>query len=408
MKKENTNNKYSTEYIRKYLEGKLPEQEMQALEKAALEDPFLSDAMEGIAESLNHPVSFESGVSVLQKRLIERVRENNRKSALVLLFLNWKIAASIIFILGIAVLTLTYFIRKNSITEIAKSRPLPVTRKTDSISSPSSLPSSSNADSNETSISFLPPVINKKRLHKERLSAGESYSNSDTVAQPASAISSVAKNDAETQITMESPKKKEEIKVEGFARTEDKNLSGNYIKGVVTDVKGNPIPHADVSIKGAKKRAVTDQAGFFKLYMIDPEFATEVMISSAGYESALELLKPDSSYTNLIKLSPASTALNEVTVEGYGTQNAALVSGWDAFKNYIDSNKKILTADSVLKGDEVVSFVLNNKNELSSFKIEKSISLVHDAEIIRLIKSAPPLKLMKGKKKRFQLSISFN
>lgn len=147
------------------------------------------------------------------------------------------------------------------------------------------------------------------------------------------------------------------------------------------------------------------------------------MISSTGYEPTLELLKPDSSYTNLIKLTPASTALNEVTITGYGiskkkdisgsiikvdTQYDAQVSGWIAFRNYIDSNKKILTADSVLKGDEVISFAVNNKSELSSFKIEKSLSPAHDAEIIRLIKAAPPLNLNKGKKKRLQLSITFN
>ncbi len=42
--------------------------------------------------------------------------------------------------------------------------------------------------------------------------------------------------------------------------------------------------------------------------------------------------------------------------------------GWDAFRNYIDSNKKILTADSVLKGIEVISFIVNNKNELSVYR----------------------------------------
>jgi hypothetical protein len=38
---------YSADDIRKYLEGQLTNAEMQAMEKAVLEDPFLSDAMEG-------------------------------------------------------------------------------------------------------------------------------------------------------------------------------------------------------------------------------------------------------------------------------------------------------------------------------------------------------------------------
>ncbi len=69
MKGEKDNIKYSTEDIRRYLDGQFSEQEMQALEKAALEDPFLSDAIEGIEESRNHPASFESGLEDLKKVL---------------------------------------------------------------------------------------------------------------------------------------------------------------------------------------------------------------------------------------------------------------------------------------------------------------------------------------------------
>jgi CarboxypepD_reg-like domain len=452
MKGEKNNLKYSAEDIRKYLTGQLSEQEMQALEKAALEDPFLSDAMEGIGESLNQKISFESDVEDLQERLTERIRGKNRNSGMVLLFSKWRIAASIIFILGIAVLTLTYINRKTPRNEIAKSTGkdsgivkadnLSAAKKTDSSVRPSLTKPVVISDSDKSDIALNQPVIREKKLRPEKLlslarqnkatdssmkkPAGNPVvyvfkPSSDSITKP-TAASSIAMDDV-ARITLDSEKRKAAFKTEGFDKTENKSLSGNYIKGVVTDDRGNPIPFADVSIKGAKKAAVTDKAGFFKLYTIDPGFATQVMISSTGYESASELLKPDSSYTNLIKLTPASTALNEVTIVGYGSvkkkditssttkpdnQYDAQVSGWVAFRNYIDSNKKILSADSVLRGDEVISFVVNNKSELSSFKIEKSLSPVHDAEIIRLIKAAPPLHVIRGKKKRFRLSITFN
>ncbi len=436
MKGEKNNIKYSAEDIRKYLDGQLSEMEMQALEKAALEDPFLSDAMEGIEESRNYKVSFESDVEDLQKRLTERIREKNRTSVMVLLFSKWRIAASVIFILGIAVLTLTYVNRKTRKTEIAKSPG----NDSGMVKAPSTTPSV-NSDSDKSEIALDQPVIREKKLRPKKLlsltqnkvpdspmikpaenpAASLSKPSSDSIAKPP-ALNSIASNDDIAQTTMEPEKRKAAFKTEGFEKSENKNFSGNYIKGVVTDDRGNPIPFADVTIKGAKKSVITDKAGFFKLYTIDPGFATQVMINSTGYEPALELLKPDSSYTNLIKLTPASTALNEVTITGYGSekkkdisssttkpdnQNVAQISGWDAFRNYIDSNKKILTVDSVLKGEEIISFVVNNKSELSSFKIEKSISPAHDAEIIRLIKEAPPLKINKGKKKRLQVNIEF-
>jgi hypothetical protein len=60
-----------------------------------------------------------------------------------------------------------------------------------------------------------------------------------------------------------------------------------------------------------------------------------------------------------------------------------------------------------MKGEEVISFVVNSKGEQSSFKVLKSVSPAHDAEIIRLIKSGPALKIRKGKKQVYQITISF-
>src|SRR5712671_499076 len=80
MQEEKNNNKYSAEYIRKYLDGQLSDQAMQALEKAALEDPFLADAIEGIEESRNHAVSFETGIADLKTKLTERISQKKRKT----------------------------------------------------------------------------------------------------------------------------------------------------------------------------------------------------------------------------------------------------------------------------------------------------------------------------------------
>ena len=54
----NDNNHFSAEYIRKYLEGKLPADEMHALEKAALDDPFLADAIEGMSMAFENEGEF--------------------------------------------------------------------------------------------------------------------------------------------------------------------------------------------------------------------------------------------------------------------------------------------------------------------------------------------------------------
>ena len=66
---------YSTADIQKYLEGKLSAVEMHVMEKAALDDPFLADAIEGVQEHLKHSkaASFNADLESLEKRLQEKV-----------------------------------------------------------------------------------------------------------------------------------------------------------------------------------------------------------------------------------------------------------------------------------------------------------------------------------------------
>jgi hypothetical protein len=109
---------FTTEYIRKYLDGQLSGPEMLAMEKAALEDPFLADAIEGYEESRKHPVSFESGVEAIQKKLAMRIRSSNRQTRMVWMFSHWKVAASVLFLLGITLFTVV-MVSNNRKTEIA-------------------------------------------------------------------------------------------------------------------------------------------------------------------------------------------------------------------------------------------------------------------------------------------------
>lgn len=228
MKGEKYNIKYSTEDIRKYLDGQLPEQEMQALEKAALEDPFLADAMEGIEESRNHKVSFESGVEDLQKRLTERIREKNRSSAMVLLFSRWRIAVSVIFILGLSIFALTYFNKKNSRTEIAKSgkndsemektSTLPNVNKTDTSARSPSIISAINTDSERSGIALNQKIAKEKRIRpKKLLSLTQNKVPDSGMIKPAEnpvaylSRPSIA-NDNVARITMDS--EKEEVRIQ--------------------------------------------------------------------------------------------------------------------------------------------------------------------------------------------------
>jgi hypothetical protein len=132
-------NLYSASDIQKYLRGELSAPEMHQLEKAALEDPFLADALEGmeIYPELPSARNFQEDLDELQQRLDNRVASKDGASTLRLFRPAWRIAAVIILLLGLGVTA--YFTLLNQVRR-DKSVAL-LERKTPSASS------SSTADS---------------------------------------------------------------------------------------------------------------------------------------------------------------------------------------------------------------------------------------------------------------------
>ncbi len=433
---EEKNNKYSAEYIRKYLDGELSDQAMQALEKAALEDPFLADAMEGFEESRKHSVSFESGVADLKTKLSERISRRKQKTGILIRLSKWPVAASFIIVIGLAVFTITLLnkkpkisqttVRPDSTASVFNNPPKENVNRNDSIKPDKRTvaPEGHSVASDEHAVASVKSLKTAKiseRKKDKTLSqkADESSFDQNTAKSPATVASGVFTDTLqETEKSEVLAKKDITLPLAAAAKNKDRaegysgiNINppgspeGNYIKGVVTDDKGMPIPFTKVNLKGTNRHVFTDTAGFFKLYMKDPRLAALIFVQPTGYESVSAELKPDSNITNTIQMRPSSVVLNRVTMLKYNKPSS--ISGWDTFYNYIDSNKKINSVDSLLKGEEIISFLLHPDGKLSSLRIEKSISKTHDAEILRLIQTAPALKSQEKKKQKCQLIIRF-
>jgi len=88
--------------IDKYLKGELSPAEMHALEKKALSDPFLADALEGAGTVT--PVEFEADLHHLQSALRERVGKKEERKVVSLWAWSARIAA------GLAVIAVATFI----------------------------------------------------------------------------------------------------------------------------------------------------------------------------------------------------------------------------------------------------------------------------------------------------------
>ena len=386
---------YSTDYLRKYLNGELSDKEMQALEKDALSDPFLSDAIDGLQEAGKHSSSFESGVADLQRRITKRVRENKRKRGIAFLFPRWQVAASVIVLASLTTLTII-LIKQNSVQKSISSVNKKDTQQVTAQPMPMVVQSNKDTIKLEKKADIAEPTPTKPP-EPNQISRGDGQEKGVAVNRfLAPAISS------------------------DYKKTRHRD-SLHYVQGLVLDDSGRAIAAASVSLSNEDKATVTDSNGYFKLYLNKEKKNREIAINSLGFKPVRATVPADSSLSKF-QMQNASGALNEVVVTGYATQRKKDVTGsatvvksenlqpegWQALNNYINENKKINSADSVLKGEEIISFEVNKKGKVSSIKIIKSISLSHDAEIIRLLKSGPKLRTADGKKQKYRISIFFN
>ena len=105
--KGNDKTNFDAEDIRRYLSGQMPDAERHALEKEALEDPFLADAIEGM--ELRLPVeNLNQDLANLHTRLERRLE--TKQKAIVAPF--YKIAAAAILFLLAGSLSILYFLNR--------------------------------------------------------------------------------------------------------------------------------------------------------------------------------------------------------------------------------------------------------------------------------------------------------
>ena len=109
------------------------------------------------------------------------------------------------------------------------------------------------------------------------------------------------------------------------------------IEGVVNDVKGLPLPGANVIIKGTKNGVLTDFDGIFK---IKAKIGDVLIISSLGFDK--KELKIQGNSIKIV-LGELNEALNEVVVIGYGT----------AKKKDLTGAVSSVRATSIEKGDPI-------------------------------------------------------
>lgn len=457
MSEENKHINYSAADIEKYLKGELSPSTMHAMEKAALEDPFLADAMDGYAVPAGDRAAgikdSQPDIDELRKRLSDRVKEKD--AAPVIRFSWWKVAAVVFVFLGAGWFYLAVN-SNNKVQGIAKSdtqqkEAVPVgaappdsdavaNKTTDSISSAAT----SDLAANDTK---KIEKANKQVTDYKKTAAGPpaataskpAVANADDLQKTPATEKEETKKDLAKNLTANRARKAEgnadQISsaapplADKSARAMPEQAPGktasavhvNTFNGTVVDQSNRPVANATVQIPNLNIATATNTEGKFSFQA--PDTALNVAVNSVGYESQNLRLSNSVAY-NQVTLKPASHALNEVVVTGFGSQkkqsmlskrkditinilDAEPSIDWNAYTAYLEKNKKLPEEMKDLHGDVVVSFVVDSKNELKNFRIEKSLNEQADAEAIRLIKEGPSWKLLKGKKAKASVIVKF-
>ena len=95
MDQSSGNKKYSAKDIERYHAGEMSPAEMHALEKAAMNDPFLADALEGYVFTSNAQGDLEN----IKKRLAEK---SQNKKIVPLFSQTWFRVAAVVMVLGVS------------------------------------------------------------------------------------------------------------------------------------------------------------------------------------------------------------------------------------------------------------------------------------------------------------------
>ena len=99
-KQHDINKQVDPELIRRYLAGQLDDKAMHLLERQAMDDPFLAEALEGFA---GHTPDQQANLSDLGRRLEKRVA---KKKVRAIHYVRWAAAAAILILLGVGVMKL--------------------------------------------------------------------------------------------------------------------------------------------------------------------------------------------------------------------------------------------------------------------------------------------------------------
>lgn len=427
MGNQSRNINYTFDDIQRYLQGKMSAAEMHAVEKAALQDPFLADAIEGYSQ-------IPASAAEQHLNEINALLFGQRKKSKLISFSPktqwWQVAALIIVLTGVGLIGSYVFKSSNQKDEVAQ-----VKKEENASATAPAL-----TDSQESKLNARPGVANeeknntrqKEKKEVQHLSTPE---KKETVNGLASADKNSETEQADARVMMAAPsmaKKnvQEDDKADLFksaapgikseksdslhlSLSEKNNAPFVTLSGKVLDENGEPIPDVVVQSADKKETALSNSNGYFSLRTQDS--LADISTSAIGFQSKNARLKAGGE--NLIVLQSVNGTLNEVVVTAMGVKKsdssnnkgAAPVGGWENFNHYVEKqlNKDTATIDNFADEDLVkLEFSIDKSGNPYNFKFLQSQDAEKNARAIEILKQGPKWT-SQSKNKKVRLAIAF-
>ncbi|PJJ80216.1 carboxypeptidase-like regulatory domain-containing protein [Mucilaginibacter auburnensis] len=386
-------NKADILQIKKYLEGKLDARAMHELERRALGDPFLMDALEGFETAGNQDKAAAQLNVTLQKRI-------ERPEAKVFTLGRLAVAASVIAVLGVGV---WLFNSRQPVIQpqVAGNAP----DKTTVAPSPQVIePQISINKDSLLAVNIPKAVIRSPRSFKKAYRHADVQSDvgasSDETAEIASA-SGIPGTGTLEEMAMRSRSKTDSVPLNelivvsmGRQRRADKAgavsapvaASAKIIQGkVVSASDGAPLAGVTVRAGATGTVAVTGADGAYTLKADSNN--TNLTYNFIGYQTK-KLDVDGNAKPNIVALEPENASLSEVVVVKTvdKTGGAHPKNGWENYRKYLNANA---VSPDGNKGTYRVSFTVEKDGTLSNFQINKAGDDAAGQKAIQLIKNGP-------------------
>ncbi|MDP4202719.1 MAG: carboxypeptidase-like regulatory domain-containing protein [Bacteroidota bacterium] len=360
--------------LKEYIQGRRKGKEANRIERQAMNDPFMNDAIEGFDSVEGNHVS---ALERLEDKVL-RVRNQHRR-----VISYWAMAASILLLIGFGSFFLLQQKPETRMPEIATVLPKKITPSAEEQKSavPESTARTTISTKAQTLAVASPPVSPEATINK---------AHAESIPEPAMAPVQ-AEVPAVNQVRMS---RMLENKVPGL-QAESMAQPSNKLQGKVVDEKGEPLIGASVKIKGTNVGAVTDTNGHFQLSQNVSDSA-KLIAGYLGYENR-EVKITDKPVS--IQLQPDQKTLSEVVVVGYVPQKKKTVvgsivkiaSGEFGEKEFLEYCKKVGAKN--LCGEQQtevkVSFNISKEGFPVNVTIKKSTCMAASREAERLLRSSP-------------------